>query len=228
MTQTKQVGSWTTEDVVAWLTAIGQPQLEAPFRQNGVVGTDLADLSPDDLRELGCTPFQVKKLMREAARLPSEPLAAAASAPPTLYPAPPGYASAAPASSSYMMPEAAQLPYGPGPGQLAQGVPVIERKAGVLARTCAWLRALAADRPRLLFTLAYLLALCGTVWALGGLAATYALCEGDGGLSRDLKSYRRYGYSYSEPWANTQARCRGVMWWDGARHPPLHLGTRHS
>lgn len=48
---------WSTDDVCQWLREIGLGEYCEQFIYNDIVGEHLADLSKDDLRELG-----VKKL----------------------------------------------------------------------------------------------------------------------------------------------------------------------
>lgn len=68
--QPKRPASWSVEDVMAWLETLSLGHIAERFRDNGVDGEFLAELSEEDLvTELGLTKLQAKKIK---ARFPSE------------------------------------------------------------------------------------------------------------------------------------------------------------
>src|SRR5215831_6513109 len=59
-----------------WLTSIGLAGRVAAFRDNGLTRDDLADLTENDLRELGLTIGERKRFLRALAQTVSSPVGA--------------------------------------------------------------------------------------------------------------------------------------------------------
>src|SRR3954466_11193810 len=71
-------------DVSAWLCSLGLEQYVGAFRDNGVEGEVLGDLSDADLQGLGIAPLgHRKKLLKAIAALAAKPASAAGEASPS-------------------------------------------------------------------------------------------------------------------------------------------------
>ena len=63
MASTKHPKNYSTDEVCVWLNAIGLGDYTEPFRDSAIDGGFLVTLGVDDLKELGLTGIQSKKLL---------------------------------------------------------------------------------------------------------------------------------------------------------------------